>query len=49
MFLQNDEIIHQQTGKCLDRGDNMEQSDVIVRECNNGHSQIWKFDHFYKQ
>ena len=27
----------------------MEQSDVIVRECNNGPSQIWKFDHFYKQ
>jgi hypothetical protein len=27
----------------------MEQSDVTVRECNNGPSQIWKFDHFYKQ
>lgn len=46
---ENGEIIHLQTGKCLDRGNNMGQSDVTVRECNNGPSQIWKFDHFYKQ
>lgn len=42
--MQSGEIIHKTTGKCLDRGTNMEQSDVAVRDCSNTPSQIWKFD-----
>jgi hypothetical protein len=34
------------TGKCLDRGNNMEQSDVTVNKCSESASQIWKFDYY---
>ena len=45
-FFKSGELIHKPTGKCLDRGDNTEMSDVSARECNNGPTQIWKFDHY---
>lgn len=44
-----DEIIHVQTGKCLDRGLGSEMSDVFVKHCLNESSQYWKFDHYPEQ
>lgn len=38
------EIVHVSSGKCLDRGINMESSDVSISRCTGADSQKWIFD-----
>ena len=44
IFFQRGELIHERSGKCLDRGTKMESSDVTISPCVGIPSQIWKFD-----
>ena len=41
---QDGQLIHDRTGKCLDRGEHMSSADVAINTCSKIPSQLWKFD-----
>lgn len=43
-WTKDNEIVHEKTRRCLDRGYHMESSDLAVNLCTGANSQKWSFD-----
>lgn len=43
-WTKNNQIVHEQTQRCLDRGYHLESSDLAVNPCTGVDSQKWSFD-----